>query len=263
MPHDHETITASLVTTSLRYLHLRGDVLFFESIPSLATTVFLDPNWLLHAVLGRALSSSDIVSDSQHDGEVLWSDIDVAFEGTGIATQLVVDVLQSAHLCFETSSQQQDRRTFVLPSRLTTQAEMHKVWAPLTARPKPEASGNGLTRFFRRFALGCSASTSVAVTEAAPDPTPAEPEWAGYAGRRLVLASKTAAFPAGFFARVQARLHESFGNWLGLWQDALLAHVHGAQCLCFLRNDQEVDTWVRWMGKQKYNAWNLLSQVCV
>ena len=70
-------------------------MLFFEDIPSLATTVFLDPNWLLHVVLGRALCPEGIEPGglNPRNGEVAWSDIIVAFKDTGIAPQLVVVVV--------------------------------------------------------------------------------------------------------------------------------------------------------------------------
>ena len=106
-------------------------MLFFESTSSLANTIFIDPNWLLKVVLGRALCPEGIEPGGfrPRNGEVSWSDIEVAFEGTGIAPQLVVDVLRGAHLCFEVC-ERDGQRHFMLPSRLTEDAVLEEVWQP-------------------------------------------------------------------------------------------------------------------------------------
>ena len=208
------------VSPSCRYLHVRGDVLFFEDIPSLATTVFIDPNWLLHVVLGRALCPEGIEPGglNPRNGEVSWEDIGVAFEDTSIAPQLVVDVLRGAHLCFEVC-ERDGQRYFMLPSRLTEDAVLGEVWQ----RPREKGAGCG--------------------------------------GRRLVIGDAAFAFPAGFFAQVQAKLYGSFGETLHLWRDAFSACVGGAGCVGLHRSDREVDVWVWWHEGAKHDAWKLLEQV--
>ena len=195
-------------------------MLFFEDIPSLATTVFIDPNWLLHVVLGRALCPEGIEPGglNPRNGEVSWEDIDVAFENTGIAPQLVVDVLRGAHLCFEVC-ERDGQRHFMLPSRLTEDAVLEEVWQPQPGK------------------------------------------WVGYGGRRLVLGDAALVFPAGFFARVQAKLYESFGGMLTLWRDTFRITFKGVHCLGVYRNDKEADVWVRWKDDADCNAWYLLNEV--
>ena len=195
-------------------------MLFFEDIPSLATTVFIDPNWLLHVVLGRALCPEGIAFGglNPRNGEVSWSDVVVGFRDTGIAAQLVVDVLRSARLCFEVP-ERDGQRHFMLPSRLTEDAVLEEVWQPH------------------------------------PD------KWAGYGGRRLVLEDAALVFPAGFFARVQAKLYESFGGMLTLWRDTFRITFKGVHCLGVYRNDKEADVWVRWKDDADCNAWYLLNEV--
>ena len=205
-------------------------MLFFDDIPSLATTVFVDPNWLLHVVLGRALCPEGIEPGglNPRNGEVSWEDIEVAFEGTGIAPQLVVDVLRGAHLCFEVC-ERDGQRYFMLPSRLTEKVALAKAWQPHPGK------------------------------------------WVGYGGRRLVLGDAALVFPAGFFARVQAKLYESFGGTLRLWRDAFKITFKGVHCLGVFRSrsdketgsesDKEVDVWVRWMKGAVCNAWYLLNEV--
>ena len=195
-------------------------MLFFESTSSLANTIFIDPNWLLKVVLGRALCPEGIEPGGfrPRNGEVSWSDIEVAFEGTGIAPQLVVDVLRGAHLCFEVC-ERDGQRHFMLPSRLTEDAVLEEAW-----QPQPD-------------------------------------KWAGYGGQRLVLGDAALVFPAGFFARVQAKLYESFGDTLQLWRDAFAALVGGAECFGLCRSDQEVNVWVRWLDDADCSAWYLLNEV--
>ena len=199
---------------------MRGDVLFFEDIPSLTNTVFIDPNWLLNVVLGRALCPEGIAFGglNPRNGEVSWSDVVVGFRDTGIEPELVVDVLRSARLCFEVP-ERDGQRHFMLPSRLTEGVLLEEVWQLQPGK------------------------------------------WAGYGGRRLVLGDAALVFPAGFFARVQAKLYESFGDTLQLWRDAFAALVGGAECVGIYRNDQEVDVWVRWLDDADCNAWEMMNQV--
>ena len=69
--------------------------------------------------------------------------------------------------------------------------------------------------------------------------------------------------PAGFFARVQAKLYESFGETLELWHDAFHITFKGVHCVGVYRSgsDKEVDVWVRWMDDADCNAWYLLHEV--
>ena len=196
-------------------------MLFFEDIPSLATTVFIDPNWLLHVVLGRALCPEGIEPGglNPRNGEVSWSDIDVAFEDTGIAPQLVVNVLRGAHLCFEVC-ERDGQRHFMLPSCLPRDVVLGDVWQQ-TCR------------------------------------------WVGYAGRRLVIGNAAFAFPVGFFARVQAKLYESFGDTLKLWRNAFHITFQGVKCLGLYHNNKVIDVWVRWLESGDHSAWYLINEVSI
>ena len=122
---------AHIVLNTLRYFHLRGDMLFFESIPSLATTVFVDPNWLLNAVLGRALAPQTDQPGGfrTQNGEASWHDIAECFRDLDIDTHKVVDVLTSLRLCFELP-ERNGQRWFLLPSRLTEDIDPQREWQP-------------------------------------------------------------------------------------------------------------------------------------
>ena len=106
-------------------------MLFFDHISSIANTVFIDPNWLLHDVFGRALSPDGVDAGglNPRNGEVSWEDFKAAFADVGASPQVVASVLRSAHLCFEVPGRGGQRR-LLLPSRLTEDVVLEEVWQP-------------------------------------------------------------------------------------------------------------------------------------
>ncbi|EGD78593.1 hypothetical protein PTSG_09285 [Salpingoeca rosetta] len=113
---------------TLRYLHTRGDLLWYSSTPSLADFVFVDPNWLLHDVLGRALTPDGVQQGSiTKKGVVTFTDLETAFRGIATA-DLVISVLQHTLLCFELPPSNDGQRQFMLPSRVEKKADLATAW---------------------------------------------------------------------------------------------------------------------------------------
>ncbi|EGD79552.1 hypothetical protein PTSG_12997 [Salpingoeca rosetta] len=114
---------------TLRYLHTRGDLLWYSSTPSLADFVFVDPNWLLHDVLGRALTPDGVQQGSiTTKGVVTFTDLETAFRGIASA-DLVINVLQHTLLCFELPPSDDGQRRFMLPSRVEEEVDLTTAWS--------------------------------------------------------------------------------------------------------------------------------------
>ncbi|EGD76947.1 hypothetical protein PTSG_07288 [Salpingoeca rosetta] len=111
------------------YLHVRGDILWFQSIPSLADHVFVSPSWLLSKVVGPALAPAHFpVHLRAREGRVMFSEMQRVF-GRVMDPDLVVDVLSSMLLCYEEDAALHEGngdRVFMLPSRLEWRPE--RLW---------------------------------------------------------------------------------------------------------------------------------------
>ncbi|EGD79567.1 hypothetical protein PTSG_13043 [Salpingoeca rosetta] len=203
--------------SALRYLHARGDLLWYSNNPSLQDSVFVDPNWLLHDVLGRALTPDGVQQGSiTTKGVVTFTDLETAFDGVASA-DLVINVLQHTLLCFELSPSDDGQRRFMLPSRVEEEVDLATAWS--------------------------------------------RSKWPLYAGRRLVVENHALALPPGFFPHVQTLLHKSFGATLKVWQDAFFCKRDGVQCLGLLRDDREVDVWVRASAGAECSAWSCMMEI--
>ncbi|EGD78403.1 hypothetical protein PTSG_09099 [Salpingoeca rosetta] len=113
----------------LRYLHSRGDLLWYSNTPSLANHVFVSPNWLLHDVMGKALQPEGVACGGlrPENGVVTFSDIEASFRGIASA-DLVINVLQHALLCFELPPADDGQRRFMLPSRVERLVGVGDAW---------------------------------------------------------------------------------------------------------------------------------------
>ncbi|EGD77637.1 hypothetical protein PTSG_08728 [Salpingoeca rosetta] len=113
---------------TLRYLHSRGDLLWYSNTPSLADFIFVDPNWLLHDVLGRALTPDGVQQGSiTTKGVVTFTDLETAFRGIASA-DLVINVLQHTLLCFELPPSDDGQRQFMLPSHVEKEVDLDDAW---------------------------------------------------------------------------------------------------------------------------------------
>ncbi|EGD78215.1 hypothetical protein PTSG_12838 [Salpingoeca rosetta] len=123
----------SVLRKTLRYLHVRGDVLWFHAVPSLADQIFVSPPWLLRQVVGPSLAPERF---PQHlhttNGRVTFSEFESKL-GRIMPADTVVDVLASMLLCFEEDQavHNSSERHFVLPSRL--QWDPDRLWNPADA----------------------------------------------------------------------------------------------------------------------------------
>ncbi|EGD78474.1 hypothetical protein PTSG_09169 [Salpingoeca rosetta] len=211
---EHEfAVTAALPENifhlTLRYLHARGDLLWYYKLPSLADVVFLSPNWLLHDVMGKALQPKGVACGGLRPkrGVVSFSDISAAFEGIA-SPELVISILQHALLCFELPQNERGRRRFMLPSRVEEDVDVDKEW-----RQHEDDDDHD--------------------------------NWAVYGGRRLKVTDDALALPPGFFPHVQTRLHSKFRTPPDIWRNAFRCEWRGVQCFGLQRGDREVDVWVR------------------
>lgn len=204
-----------------RYLHVRGDVLWFSDNPALSRYVFVAPNWLLNDVMGRALAPDGVDCDgiAPENGVVAYIDIDVAFDEYGIPADLVIDVLQHSHLCFELPLNKSGQRQFMLPSRLEDEVQdIATVWSQ-------------------------------------------EPGWSLYAGRRLLIEHNAFSLPPSLFPYLQTKLYESFGETLQLWPNVFKLRAAAIDCFGLMRSDREIDVWVRATTDGADNARACLDQV--
>lgn len=199
---------------------MRGDVLWFSDSPTLSALAFVSPNFLLNIIMGRALAPKGVECGGlePRNGVVSYSDIAVTFQPYGVSADLVIDVLQYSHLCFELPLQRGGERQFMLPSRLEEEANVDLIWA--------QESG-----------------------------------WSLYAGKRLLVEDEAIALPAGFFAHVQTNLYNWFGETLRLWRNTFKLTTAGVQCIGLVRNDREVDVWIRAREAAASNARACLQQV--
>ncbi|EGD80081.1 hypothetical protein PTSG_10355 [Salpingoeca rosetta] len=206
---------------TLRYLHTRGDVLWYSSSPALSDYVFVSPNWLLHDVLGKALQPEGVMCGGLNPktGVVTLADIEAAFHNI-VSPHLVITLLQYALLCFELPCDKHNRRRFMLPSRVQLQVDIGAAWPP---------SDNGM--------------------------------WSVYAGRRLAVESEALALPPGLFPHVQTRLHALFTDTLKVWTDAFSCARGDVQCLGLMHGDREVDVWVRARAGAECSAWSCMMDV--
>ncbi|EGD81006.1 hypothetical protein, variant [Salpingoeca rosetta] len=208
---------------ALSYLHVRGDVLWFQSIPSLADQIFVSPSWLLSKVVGPALAPDHFpVHLRATEGRVVFSEMQRVF-GRVLDPDLVVDVLSSMLLCYEEDAAMHgsdgdgDERVFMLLSRLEWRPE--RLW-------------------------GEDGSVEV------------------FAGRRLQIAQHHGMiFPPGVFPRVQSRIVQCLDYTTSLWQTGFFGLLASAECLGRIVSDTCIDLWVRCPAAQKEHAWLALDMI--
>ncbi|EGD77422.1 hypothetical protein PTSG_08520 [Salpingoeca rosetta] len=125
---DLTSFDMTMFSSALRYFHTRGDLLWYSNTPSLADFVFVDPNWLLHDVLGRALTPDGVQQGSiTKKGVLTFTDLETAFDGIADA-DLVINVLQHMLLCFELPPSNYGQQRFMLPSRVEEEVDLATAW---------------------------------------------------------------------------------------------------------------------------------------
>ncbi|EGD77003.1 hypothetical protein PTSG_12575 [Salpingoeca rosetta] len=206
---------------ALSYLHVRGDILWFQSIPSLADQIFVSPSWLLSKVVGPALAPAHFpVHLRATEGRVVFSEMQRVF-GRVLDPDLVVDVLSSMLLCYEEDAAMHgsDDRVFVVLPRLEEKQQEARLWA------KKDDSQVFAGR------------------------------------RLQIAQHHGMIFPPGVFPRVQSRIVQCLKPGTSLWQTGFFGLLSSVECLGRIVSDTCIDLWVRCPATHKEHAWLALDMM--
>ncbi|EGD77569.1 hypothetical protein PTSG_08667 [Salpingoeca rosetta] len=214
----------TIIRSSLSHLHVRGNLLWFQSMPSLRDHVFISPFWLLSTILGPALAPEDFHDIKQlrpRDGEVTLQEIRAVY-GDLVPAEQVVDVLSNMLLCYEL--------------------------------PPPGNDEAATPRYMLPFRLGATEGVEWADDGQAHV----------FGGRRfLIRESSGMLFPPGLFPRLQTRVAALFdAGSTSLWRKGFHGRLFDTiECFGRIDGDSSIDLWVRGMQGEAELAWLALSMV--